>query len=129
MLTGCDQSGDMRHVDEKNRANGIGNLPEPRKINRSRIGRRTCRDHDWAHVFRLFLERVVIDHLGFFIHAVMSDLIKFAGEICWMPVCEMAAVREVHGHNFVARFNRGEIDCHVCLCAAVRLYVHMFCAE
>ena len=41
----------------------------------------------------------------------------------------MAAVREIHGQNLVARFNGGEIDRHVRLRAAVRLHVHVLGAE
>src|SRR6266550_6155137 len=129
MLTACNEAGDMRHVDEKNCANGIGNLSQPRKINRARIGGCACGDHDWSHFFGLFLQRVVIDSLGLLVHAVMSDLIKFAGEICRMSVSEMTAVREVHRENFVTRLNGGEIDRHVRLRAAVRLHVQMLRTE
>ena len=41
----------------------------------------------------------------------------------------MTAVGEIHRENFVAGFNRGEIDGHVRLCAAVRLHVDMFGAK
>ena len=59
----------------------------------------------------------------------MRDLVKFAGKICRMPVGEMAAVREIHRQDFVARFHHGEIDRHVRLRAAVRLHVHVLRAE
>ena len=46
-----------------------------------------------------------------------------------MAVGQMAAVREIHGENFVARFNRREIDSHVRLRAAVRLNVRVLGPE
>ena len=81
------------------------------------------------HFLGLFLQRVVIDLLRLFVHAVMRDLIKLAGKICRMPVGEMAAVGEIHRQDFVARFNGGEINRHVRLRAAVRLDVDMLGAE
>ncbi len=129
MLAAGDQPGDVRHVDEQKRADRIGDLAQPRKIDDSRICRRTGGDHHRPHFLGLFLQRVVIDRLGFLVHAVMGDLVKFAGEICRMPVREMAAVGEIHRQDFVARFNGGKIDRHVRLGAAVRLDVHVLRAE
>ena len=129
MLAGRHQSGNVRHVDEKNRADRIGNLPEPGKIESARISGRAGGNHRGPHLFGQFLQRVVIDLLGLLIDAVVCDLIKFAGEICRMPMAEMSSVREVHRQDFVARFNGGEIDCHVRLCAAMRLHIHVLAAK
>ena len=59
----------------------------------------------------------------------MRDLVKLAGKIRRMTVGEMAAVSEIHRQNLVARFDRGEINRHVRLRAAVRLHVDVFGAE
>ena len=111
------------------RINRIGDLAQRGKSIDARIGRRAGRDHCRANFFRLFLQRVVIDLLGLFVHAVLRDLIKFAGKIRGMAVGEMTAMRQIHGQDFVARFNRGEIDRHVSLRTAVRLHIDMFGAE
>src|SRR6266436_4699487 len=80
-----------------NCACGIGlGCWQPRKIDDARVGRRAGGDHDRPHLLGLFLQRVVIDRLGLRVHAVMGDLIKFAGKICGMSVREMSAVREIH---------------------------------
>ena len=129
MLSGRDQAGDVRHVDKQNRVNRIRDLPKPRKIDRARVSRSAGRDHDGTNFFRLFLQRVVIDLLGLLVHAVLRDLIKLARKIRGMAVGEMAAMREIHGQDFVARFNRREINRHVRLRSAVRLHVDMFRAE
>ena len=63
------------------------------------------------------------------VHAVMRDLIKFAGEICGMSVSEMTSMREIHGQYFVARLNRGKVNGHVCLRPAVRLHIRVLGAE
>ena len=41
----------------------------------------------------------------------------------------MAAVREIHGQDAIARFDGGEIDRHVGLRSAMRLHVDMLGAE
>ena len=46
-----------------------------------------------------------------------------------MSVREMAAVREIHRQNLVARFQHREINGHVRLRAAVRLHVDVLAAE
>src|SRR5207247_11428923 len=46
-----------------------------------------------------------------------------------MSVGEMAAVREIHCENFVARLQHREINGHVRLCAAVRLHIHVLASE
>ena len=129
MLSAGDEPGDVRHVDEKQRADGIGNLSQTREIDDARIRGRAGGDHRRPHFLGLFLQRVVIDLLGLFVHAVLRDLIKLAGKIRGMAVREMAAVGEIHRENLVARFNIGEINRHVRLRTAVRLDVDVLAAE
>src|SRR5438046_10709661 len=97
MLTASHQPSDMRHVDEQNRTDRIGNLAQPRKIDRARIGGRAGSDHNGPYLLCLFLQRVVIDLLGLFIDAVVCDLVISARAICWMSVGSMTATRDVHG--------------------------------
>ncbi len=102
MLAAGDEPGDVRHVDEQKRADGIGDLAHAREIDDARIGGGAGGDHGRANFLGLFLQGVVIDLLRLRADAVLRDLVKFAGEIRRMAVGEMAAVREVHGENFVA---------------------------
>ena len=129
MLTAGDEPGDVRHVDEQKRADRIGDLAQPREIDDARISRCAGGDHHRPNFFGLFLQRVVIDLLGLLAHAVLRDVVKFAGEIRRMAVGEMAAVREIHGQNLVARFQHRKINRHVRLRAAVRLNVDVLAAE
>ena len=73
-----------------------------------------------------FCESIVVDLLRLGADAVVRDLVKFAGEIRRMAVGEMAAVGEIHGEDFVAGLQHGEINGHVRLRAAVRLDVDVF---
>ncbi len=129
MLTAGDEAGDMRHVDEEKRAHFIGDLAQPRIIEEARVGGSAGSDHGGLRLFRQPGKGVVIDPLGFFIHAVMRDLVKLAGEIGGMPVGKMATVGKVHGQDAVADLEGGKVDRHVGLGAAVRLDVGVFGTE
>ena len=79
--------------------------------------------------FGEFLQCVVIDLLRLLVHAVMRDLIKFAGKICRMPMGEMTSVGEIHRQDLVARFDGGKVNGHVRLRSAVRLDIDVLGAE
>src|ERR1043166_504842 len=55
MLTAGNQAGDVRHVDEKNRADRIGDLPQAWKINDARVSGCAGGNHHGPHFLRLFL--------------------------------------------------------------------------
>src|SRR5438552_11444636 len=129
MLAARDEPGDMRHVYEEKRPAGIGDVTQTRKIERARISRGTGSDHRWLGFVGQFFEGVVIDLLGFFSHAVMRDLIKFAGKIRRMSMGEVATVGQIHRQNLVAYLQGRKINCHVRLRATVWLDVYMFCTE
>ncbi len=75
------------------------------------------------------LQFLVIDLFGFARDAVVGNFVTDAGKIHRMAMREMAAVRKVHTQNLIAILNRGKIDRHVCLSAAMRLHVGMIGAK
>ena len=75
------------------------------------------------------LQLVVVNLLGFARDAVVGDFVTDAGKIHRMAVRQMAAVRKVHAQNLIAILNRGEVDGHVCLRAAVWLHVGVLSAK
>src|ERR1051326_2729008 len=75
------------------------------------------------------LQLVIIDLFGLSRDAVVSDLVTESGEIQWMAVRQMSAVREVHTEDLIAVLNRSKVNRHVRLRAAVRLYVGMVGAK
>src|SRR5206468_10489707 len=95
MLATRDEPGNVRHVDEKNRTDRIGDLAQPWKVDDARIRRRAGSDHRWPRFLGLFLQCVVVDLLGLLAHAVLRDVVKLAGKICRVPVRKMAAVGEI----------------------------------
>jgi hypothetical protein len=126
MFAARNQTGDVRHVDEEQRADRVSDLPHTLKINEARIGRRAGSDQLRLHFFCELGERIVIDLLGLLAHAVLRDLIKFSREIGRMAMSQMAAVGQVHRQNTIARLNRGKVNRHVGLRAAVRLDIDVF---
>jgi len=75
------------------------------------------------------LNFVVVDALVFLFHSVGHEFVHPAGEIQRMPVCQVAAVREIHSENDVVLLQGGHIDGHVGGCAGMRLNVGMIRAE
>ena len=124
-----DEPRDVGHVDEKVGANGIGDLPHALEIDDPRVGRGAGGDHFWANLGGLAGEGVVVDRLGLTAHAVVGNLVEFAGEIRFVAVGEVAAVGEVHGEDFVAGGEDAEINGHVRLTAAVGLNIGVLGAE
>jgi len=72
---------------------------------------------------------VVVDALVFLFHSVATNLYIRPAEIQRMPVCQVAAVREIHSENDVVLLQGGHIDGHVGGCAGMRLNVGMIRAE
>ena len=75
------------------------------------------------------VELVVVDPLIVFTDAVRHDGVELSGEVERMPVSEVAAVRQVHAKDGVARLEEREVHRHVRLRAGVRLHVHVLGAE
>ena len=74
-------------------------------------------------------EFIVVDVSGFFIHAVLYEVVEFAGEVGRVAMGEVAAVCEVHAENFVAGLEHGGVDGKVGLGSGVGLHVGVFGAE
>ena len=124
-----DETGDVRHVDEKISADFAGKLAHAFEVDHARIGRGTDSDQRGLELTRGFFELLVIDPLVVGRNAVVGHIVKAAGEIGLVTVREMAAVCEVHREDFVARFEHREIDCGVGLRARVGLDIRVFGAE
>src|SRR5271157_1952134 len=105
MRASSDQSGEVRHVNQVQRANFVGNLAHAREIDEPRIGAAAADDQLWPLALSDLLQIVVINGLGFLGHAVGNDLVGLAGKIQWMAVRQMPAVREVQSENGVSRFD------------------------
>ena len=123
------QTGNVRHVDEEQRPDRIGDLPHALEIDETRVSRSTGGDHFRTAFVGQLGQRVIVDHLGLAAHAVVHHVVELARKIRLVPVGEMPAVGEVHGEDPVADGQRGEIDRGVRLAAAVRLHIGMLGPE
>ena len=99
------------------------------KSNDARIRAGADHDHLRPVLAREPVELVVVEPLVALADAVRHDREELAGEVQRMAVREMAAVREVHPEDGVARLEHGEVDGHVRLRAGMRLHVDVLGAE
>ena len=129
MRAAGNQSGEVRHIDQVDRANFVGDLPHAREVDDARIGAAAADDQLGPLAFGDLLQLVVVDGLGFARHAVGNDLVGLAGEVQRMSVREMPAVGEVQAKDGVAGLNDRGIGRHVGGGAGVRLHVGVLGAE
>ena len=102
---------------------------DPLEVDDARVGARADHDHLRLVLVREALELVVVDPLIVFADAVRHDGVELAGEVERVAVSEVAAVRQVHAKDGVARLEQREVHGHVRLRAGVRLHVDVVRAE
>src|SRR5712691_5121011 len=127
--TGGDQSGEMRHIDQEDRAGRVGDLAEAREVEDSRIGAAAGDDQLGLVLLGQTRQLVVIDPLVLFPHSVGDNLVCLSGEIQRVAMCGVPAVRQVHAKNRVARVDDTGIRSLVGLGARVRLHVGVLGVE
>ena len=129
MKVGGNQSRDVRHVHHQRRADFVGDLAKRRVLHRAGIGARARDNHLGLVLARERADFVEVDQFGVLANAVGQRVVEFAGETHFGSVREMAAVRERHAQNRVARLQVRHEDGHVGLRAGVRLHVGVLGAE
>ena len=124
-----DQAGNVRHVEDINRAHLIGDLAHAGKVPQTRI--RTGASNDDLGFFlngnRFHL--VVVDGFGVAAHMIEGGAIELAAKAQAMPVRQVAAVRKVEAENGVARLQNSRIGRGIGLRAGVRLHIDVLAAE
>ena len=129
MQAGGDQAREMRHVDQEDGADRIGDLAEARKIDDARIGAAARDDHLRLVLFGQAGQLVVIDALVVAAHAVGNHLIGLARKVERMAVRQVAAVRQVHAQDRVAGLKHRGIGGLIGLRSGMRLHVGVLGAE
>jgi len=129
MELGGDQAGEMRHIDQQQRAHRIGDLAKARKIEDARIGAAAGDDHFRLVLFGQARDLVVIDTLVFAAHVIRDHVIGLAREIQVMAVREMAAMRKIEAEDGVAGLQHRCVRRLIRLRAGVRLDVGVFGVE
>ncbi|MNI48833.1 hypothetical protein D3C73_1034170 [compost metagenome] len=124
-----DQSGDMGHIHHEQCAYIVRNRTESFKINYTRI--RACSGYDqFRTVFEGCLAHfIIINQERILLHAISHKVIQQSGSIHRAAVRQMAAMRQVHSEDSVARIQRGKINRHIGLGTGVRLHIGMIGTE
>ena len=123
---GGDQSGRVGHVDEQQRAHLVGDFAHTFVVPFARIGRGAA-DDELRPVFqRLAFHVFVVDRAGLLVELVPDGVEIHARHVDRRAVRQVSAVRKIEPHEGVARFENGEEDRHVGLCARMGLHVGVF---
>ncbi len=126
--TGGDQPGHVRHVHEQVGTDLVGDGAEARPVDHLRIGRETGHDHFRLVLQRQLLDFVVIDQ-ALVVDAVLHGVEQLARGIDLGAVGQVAAMRQRHAQDGVARLQQREIHRLVGLRAGMRLHVGVVGAE
>src|SRR5438552_398160 len=89
------EPGEVRHVDQVERANFVSNLSHAHEINDSRIGAAAANDQLRAFPLGQLFQVVVVNRFRLFGYSVRNNVISLAGKIQVMSVSEVPAVRQV----------------------------------
>ena len=117
------QPDEVRGVDPEDRADLVGEVAEELEVDEP--GDRTAAGEDdlGPVLARQRGDLVVVDVLGLLVHAVVDGVEPLAGEGHLRAVRQVAAVRQRHGEQGLARLHEGAVDGLVRAGAAVRLHV------
>src|SRR5437899_4044748 len=109
MHSASNQAGEMRHVDQIEGANFIGDLAHADKINNPWICAAPSDDQLRFLLFRQLFEIVIVNSLALFADTVRDDSISVAGEIQMVAVSKESAVRQIQSKDGIARLQHRRI--------------------
>ena len=124
-----DQADEVGGVDPEDRADLVGDGPEALEVDQPRDGRAAGEDHLGAVLAGELLDLVVVDVLGVLVDAVVHGVEPLAAERHLGAVGEVAAVRQAHREDLLARLEEGAVDGLVGAGPGVRLHVGVVGAE
>ena len=123
VLAGRDETGEVRHIDKKERLDRVGDLTEPREVEDARVRGGAGDDELRAILLRQTLELVVVEHLVLFTDTVGDEVVELAGEVHRGTVREMPALIQGEAQHGIAGLQHRGVRRHVRLGARVRLHV------
>jgi len=129
MQPGHHQSGDVGHVHDQARPHLLRDRREPREVDDPRVGARARHDDPRPVLPRERFQLLVVDAPVLGAHAVLDRLPQLPGVGDRMPVREVAAVRQAHAQERVARLRDRQVGRHVRRRARVRLHVRVLGGE
>ena len=110
-------------VDEQQRAHLVGDFAHTFVVPFARIGRGAADDELRTVFQRLAFHVFVVDRAGLLVELVPDGVEIHARHVDRRAVRQVSAVRKIEPHEGVARFENGEEDRHVGLCARMGLHV------
>ena len=75
------------------------------------------------------LHIVHVDTFTLSVDPIGNEIKKLPGKIDRTAMGQMPTMGKIHTEHLVAWFKRGEIDCHICLAAGMRLDIGVFGAK
>ncbi len=126
---GGDKAGDVRHVDQQEGADFIGNGAKARPVDHAGVGGEAGDDQLGLVFAGQALDLGVVDLAGRRVEAVLHGVVALAGEVDLGAVGQVTAVGQGHAEHGVARLDQGEEDRAVGLRAGMRLHVGPVGAE
>ena len=129
VLAGRDETGEVRHIDDEERADLIGDPPKAREIEKARIRGRPGNDHLGSVLLRQPLDLVVVDQLVLAADVIRHDLVQLRGEVHRRAMREVSTLVEREAEHGVARLHHRGVRRHVRLCARMGLHVDRGRAE
>ncbi|CCK08080.1 FIG00053978: hypothetical protein [Cronobacter sakazakii 696] len=122
------QARHVRHIDEQVCADAVSDFTHFCPVNDAGVRGETTDDHFRFVFFRLLRHVLVIDFAGL-VDTVRNDVVELTGEVNRGAVGQVAALRQVHTKNGIARLQQRGIDREVGLGTGVRLHVSVVSAE
>ena len=127
--TGGDKAGGMRHIDHEDSTDLVGKTTHAGVIPFTGVGAGTADNEAGTLAACEFLHLLVVDTTCCRIHIVAQGVEHQAGEVHGASVREVAAVVEVHTHEFVAGIEHRHEHRHVGLRSRMGLHIGVFCTE
>ena len=129
MFARRDETREVRHVHQEQRADLVGDRAHARKIEEARIRRRARDDELGVVLLRETLELLVVDVFAVPLHAVRHEVVELGREVHRRAVREVAALIQRHPEHGVAGPEDRGVRGHVRLRSGVRLDVGVRGAE
>jgi hypothetical protein len=126
---GRDESGEMGHVAEKERADLVCDRSEAIGLDRPRVGGAPADDQLGPAFLRRREHLVEIDERRLAVDSVADEVVQLPREVDLEAVREVAAMVEPHGQHCVPGLEAAEVHGHVRLRACVWLHVRVLGAE
>ena len=120
---GGDQPGEMRHVDHEIRADLVGHPADAGEVDEARIGRTAGDDQLRLLRPRQAFQLVVVQQPVVASHAVLHGAEPLAGQVGRRAVGQVAAGRQAHAQDRVARLQQRQEHRLVGLRAGMRLHI------